>query len=249
MFRYRLMTPPSSPFARFKKEIVVWLEAEYRDQSARLQFEGPTPLVAEVRRALGKAPGYRGREVDVDHTLTPLDLFEAMKSNVMRPFDPKLVEGEIVLTRPSPPTMTTEELTRSFANWFAIWLVSALPGPVKVRSYEWEHLVRALQGMLFDWSFWRPKHESREQAAGALAPLLGKALAHETTRLRDEYESRPVAQRLVPPSLTPEEAHEVASVFVEAFDTAAPGTDGAAALIVQLHEKLHALGLMSRRQA
>ncbi|NVJ09274.1 hypothetical protein HUW63_29095 [Myxococcus sp. AM001] len=249
MFRYRLSTPPSSPFARFKKDVLVWLEVEYRDQRAPLQFEGPTPLVTDARRTLSKATGYRGREINVDGTLTPLDLHAAMSSDVMRPFNPKLVEGEAVLMHRSPPQLTAEELTRSFANRFALWLVSALPGPVKVRSYEWEHLLGGLQGTLFEWSFWRPKYPSGQEAASALSVPLAEALAHETARLQDVYERRPVDQRLVPPSLTPEEARGVANVFVEAFDTAAPGDDGAAALIVRLHEKLLALGLMSRRQA
>ncbi len=249
MFRYRLTTPPTSPFARFKKDILVWLEVEYRDQLARLQFEGPAPLVKEVRSSLAGAPGYRGSEVDVDSPLMALDLYAAMSSDRMRPFEPALIAGEQVLDHSSPPTLTTEELTHSFASRFARWLITSLPGPAPVQSYDWELLVGALQGTRFEWSFWRPKQASREEAAHALAGPLRESLTHESARLKETYESRPVAQRLVPPSLTPEEAQEVATVFVEALDTSAPGEDGAAALIVQLHEKLLALGLMSRRRA
>ncbi|WP_141593955.1 hypothetical protein [Myxococcus sp. AB056] len=248
MIRYRLMPPSTSSFARIKNELFVWLDADYQDQLGRLQFEGPAPIVAEVRRALSNAPGYRESKMNVDGLVMPLDLRTAMGSNVMRPFQPELVEGANVLTSPSPPTLTTEELTVEFASRFATWVVTNLPGPVKVRSYAWEHLVRGLQGTLFEWSFWRPKYPSEEMAASALAVPLREALAHETARLKNVYERHPIDQRLVPPSLTPEEAQQVANVFVEALDTAAPGDDGAATLIVRLHEQLLALGLMSRRE-
>ncbi|QDE84153.1 MULTISPECIES: hypothetical protein [Myxococcus] len=248
MFRYRLVIPSSSPSVSAQDEIVVSLNAEYKDQFVPLQFEGPAASIEVVHRAIVDARGYKKRELNLKAKLMPVDLVAAMSSAHMQPFQPQLIEGEDILSRRSPPNQSTEELTRSFGSQFAGWLVVDLPGPVQPSSYEWEILMTSLNETLFEWSFWRPKHESQEQAARALVGPLSEGLAHETMRLRHVYESRPVARRLVPPALTPEQAHEVASVFVEAFDTAGPGDDGAAALIVRLHEKLNALGLMSRRE-
>lgn len=240
MIRYQLSW---SDTTRGPSELELWLEVEYRDQPAKLQLSGGAAMVAEVLRAFEDVRITRGRRLDALRPMNATDLSCAMRCWAIAPFSPRLVEGEEVLSRRSPPSMTTDELTDSFGESFALWLLAGLSEPAPFRSYEWEILVGHLEGTLYQWSFWRPAFATVEQAARALAPPLAAELARELVRLRDLYERTPLDRRLVPPTLRPEQAVAIASVFVRELDAAGEGYEAAKALIPRLHEQLLALGL------
>ncbi|MGN6109092.1 MAG: hypothetical protein ACTHU0_28560 [Kofleriaceae bacterium] len=246
MIRYQLSW---SDTTRGPSELSLWLEVEYRDQPALLQLSGGAAMVAEVLRAFEDAKGPRESSLDALRPMDAIDLSSAMRCWAIEPFSPRLVEGEEVLSRRSPPSMTTEELTVSFGESFALKLLAGLSEPAPFRSYQWEILVGHLEGALYQWSFWRPAFATVEQAARALAPPLADELARELVRLRDLYERTPLERRLVPPTLQPEQAVALASVFVRELDAAAEGYaadegyEAAIALVPRLHEQLLALGL------
>lgn len=153
----------------------------------------------------------------------------------------RLVEGEEVLSRVSPSSKTTEELTESLADLLAGLLVAGLPRSIVPGSYEWEVFVATLSGVFFEWSFWRPKQASAQEAAAALAGPLAEALAKELVRLRDTYETVPLEERLVTAAPRAHEVRTIARVFVEELDSSPRGYEATIALIPRLQAKLREL--------
>jgi hypothetical protein len=191
--------------------------------------------------------GARERKLELEHKSTPIDLSIAMRHKVMQEFEPQLITGEDVLTRRAPPSRTTEQLTEDLAARFVGWLIAFLPRQVDPRSYEGEHFLGAVKETLFEWSYWRPEQGHPERAAEALSKSLIREFDEEVKRLRDIYEKRPPRDRLVPPTLSPEDALALARAFVDSFDAAKP--EESMALVEALRARIDALGLTRQNEA
>lgn len=79
---------------------IVSLDSSSPNQSAEIQYQGLPATVAEIKRTLSSSYGAFGHLIG--NSATPIDLDAAMKSERMKPYNPKLMEGEDLVQKYDP---------------------------------------------------------------------------------------------------------------------------------------------------
>ena len=90
MIRYKLTFLTTLP-------VVVSLDANHPDQSARLKYEGQEDAVGMIQSAVSGGSGISGHVIG--EQTTPADLAAAMESGSLRQYKPELLEGREIIDR------------------------------------------------------------------------------------------------------------------------------------------------------
>ena len=91
--KYRLTEPtrPSTPPGNPPLQASVFLNAVDADWDAPIQYEGPEPLVSDIRGDLMRSYGFRARFIEKE--TSPRDLLCAMQGECLKPYQPELIAG------------------------------------------------------------------------------------------------------------------------------------------------------------